>query len=111
MRIIFDENIPEGLDSYFVGHECSHVLRMGWSGITNGSLLSLIEQNDFQVFLTYDAGIPHQHNLAGRKIAIFVLKPDGQGVQAMLALMPIILQELGLVQEREVRTITNRKSS
>ncbi len=110
MRIIFDENIPEGLDPHFKGYDCSHVLRMGWSGISNGSLLTLIEDNGFQVFLTYDSGIPHQHNLDGRKIAIFVLKPEGQGVQSILALKPKILAELASVQEGEVRTITNRKS-
>lgn len=111
MRIIFDENIPEGLDSHFVGCECSHVLREGWSGISNGSLLKLIEESGFQVFLTYDAGIPHQHKMSDRRVAIFVLKPEGQGIRAVLALMPKILLAIKEAKPGDIRTISNRTGS
>ena len=41
MRVVLDENMPEALAGDFVGHECNHVVRLGWAGIKNGALLAI----------------------------------------------------------------------
>ena len=110
MRILFDENLPEGLDTLFVEHECSHVIRLGWAGIKNGNLLTKAEQAGYQVLLTFDKGIPNQQNLSGRRISILILQPEGQGVRAIRLLANAILDALMDVAESEVRVVTNRKS-
>ena len=42
----------------------STVQDMGWAGITNGELLARAEQ-EFDVFVTADQGLPHQQHLGG----------------------------------------------
>jgi hypothetical protein len=46
---------------------------MGWSGESNGTLLSLAEAY-FEVFVTGDRNLSFQQNLSGRKIAVIVWK-------------------------------------
>lgn len=108
MRVIFDENMPLGLDSDFVGHECKHVISLGWAGVQNGALLTLAENAGFQVLLTFDKGLPVQQNLTGRRISICILKPNGQGLGAMRALIPKIILELSTLEEGVVRIISDR---
>lgn len=45
----------------------------GFAGKRNGELLALAEAG-FDVFLTLDKGFAYQQNLAGRKIAIFLIR-------------------------------------
>ncbi len=47
---------------------------MNWSSVTNGDLLKLSEDNDYDVFVTTDQNLCYQQNLIGRKIGIVVLK-------------------------------------
>jgi hypothetical protein len=108
MRVLLDENFPEPVMQDFVGHECGHVITLGWAGIKNGELLTRAEQAAFNVFVTFDANIPKQNELTGRDIAVFVLKPEGQGVQATRALMGEVLVALESCQPGTVQTFTNR---
>ena len=45
----------------------------GWSGLSNGDLLSAAERAGFDVMLTADRRIRYQQNLAGRRLALIVL--------------------------------------
>ena len=46
---------------------------MGWGGIKNGALLTLIEAQGFEVFLTGDKNMPNQQQLAGRPFAVLIM--------------------------------------
>ena len=46
---------------------------LGWSGLKNGELLAVAEQNGIEVFVTADQSLSHQQNLSGRRMAIVVL--------------------------------------
>ena len=70
MRILLDENVPEGLIMDLVDHDCHHVSKLGWSGIKNGKLLSIAEESGFDVLLTPDKGMPNQQRMQGRSIAL-----------------------------------------
>ena len=72
MRIIFDENVPRPLLKYFTAYEVSTVQSQGWSGVENGELLALIEDN-FDVFILADKNLRYQQNLMNRKIALLEL--------------------------------------
>ena len=48
----------------------------GWAELSNGELLRLAEEAGFDVMITTDQRIPHQQNLAGRKLAIVVLSTN-----------------------------------
>jgi hypothetical protein len=43
MRLILDECIDRRLTRDFVGHDIKTVSQMGWAGIKNGQLLTLVE--------------------------------------------------------------------
>jgi hypothetical protein len=49
MRILLDENVPQGVRDQLPGHEVASVQEMGRSGIVNGTLLALAEDAGFDV--------------------------------------------------------------
>jgi len=73
MRILLDENVPQGVRNQLPGHEVASVQEMGWSGIVNGKLLALAEDAEFDVFITGDLNIRCQNDLAARRIAIIAI--------------------------------------
>ena len=48
---------------------------MGWTGIKNGDLVRLAEEQ-FDVFVTSDQNLRYQQNLEGRRIAIAELSTN-----------------------------------
>jgi hypothetical protein len=78
MRVLLDECVHAGLKRVLGEHDVQTVPEVGWSGIKNGRLLSLISGR-FDVFLTIDQNIRHQQNLRALSFAIlFVTVPDNQ---------------------------------
>ena len=108
MKILFDENFPSPIIQEIIGHECAHVIAIGWKGIKNGELLSKAEQAGFDVLVTFDGNIPKQNVVAGRTISVYVHKPQGQGLNATRSLVGDLLVALSLNEPGQVVTITNR---
>lgn len=108
MRVLLDENFPMPLMKDFIGHECSHVISLGWEGVLNGELLAKAEEAGFEVLVTYDSHIPTENRLDKRAIAVIVVKPEGQGVAATRILAAEILAALQACEPGQVRTVTNR---
>ncbi len=67
MKILLDECLPKRLKKEIIGHDVSTAQEMGWSGKSNGTLLSLIEK-EFQVFVTADRNIAFEQNTGNLKI-------------------------------------------
>jgi len=57
------------------GHQCRTAQEQGWTGIKNGQLLKLAEEN-FDLFITSDQNLQYQQNLRGRRIAILELSTN-----------------------------------
>jgi hypothetical protein len=72
MRVLFDQGTPVPLRGFLIGHEVATAFEVGWSEISNGDLLEKAD-NQFDVLVTTDKQLQYQQNLAGRRIAIFVL--------------------------------------
>lgn len=72
MRLLVDESLPRGLKRELSSHDVATVAEKGWAGRSNGELLELAE-DDFDVFLTADQGVPYQQNLSRSKIAFIIL--------------------------------------
>jgi predicted nuclease of predicted toxin-antitoxin system len=87
MKILLDECTPHVLKRLLTGFEISTVQDLGWSGITNGALLKLAE-NQFDVLITSDQNLKHQQNLTGRKLAILQL-PTNQ-IPTIIELAPAV---------------------
>jgi hypothetical protein len=73
LKILFDEDIPHKLVPFLPLHEVHTVVSMQWGGIKNGELLTLIEQEAFDVFLTGDKRMQNEQKLEGRAFAVLVL--------------------------------------
>jgi hypothetical protein len=73
VRILFDQGSPAPLRESLRKHDISTAYERGWSTLKNGELLEAAEREGFEVFVTTDARLRYQQNLAGRKIAIVCL--------------------------------------
>ena len=71
--VLLDKNIPWGVRPHLAGCTVRTTEDEGWSGLSNGDLLSAAERAGFEVMLTADQHIRHQQNLAGRRLALVVL--------------------------------------
>ena len=73
MKVFFDEDVPRKLADFLPQHEVHTVVSMGWGGFRNGELLTLIEREGFQVFLTGDKNMASQLQLAGWPFAVLIM--------------------------------------
>lgn len=73
MRVLLDNCTPRGVASCLRAHDVEECRSRGWDRLRNSALLEVADAAGFDVFVTSDQGIPHQQNLARRKIAIVVL--------------------------------------
>lgn len=73
MRILFDQGTPAPLRHLLAHHDVTTAYERGWSTLTNGELLTVAEDQEFQVLVTTDTNLKYQQNLASRNIAVVVL--------------------------------------
>jgi hypothetical protein len=71
--ILFDHGTPKGLARALSGHTVHTAQAKGWDTLSNGDLLSVAEEADFELLLPTDRRIRHQQNLRVRRIALVVL--------------------------------------
>ena len=77
MRLLLDENLPKRLKQDLAGHEVYTAADKGWTGVSNGKLLTLLTENSFDVLLTFDKNLQYQQNFTKYTIAVIVLNaPD-----------------------------------
>ncbi len=86
MKILLDECIPRKFRRSFPGHDSETVPGPGFAG-KKSELLPLAERAGFEVFLTIDQGIEFQQNLAGRNIAILILRAKSNQLDDLLPLV------------------------
>jgi hypothetical protein len=73
MRLLLDEKLPKRLKLDFKEHEIYTAADKGWTGISNGKLLSLLTENSFDALLTFDKNLQYQQNFNKYTIAVIVL--------------------------------------
>ena len=97
MRLLLDENLDWRLRRDLPGQTMEYVPFAGWAGVKNGRLLALA-QEQFDVLVTMDGGIPHQQNLARFQIAIIALRASSNRLADTRPLMPHVLAYLPLAR-------------
>ncbi|MCU1317126.1 MAG: hypothetical protein JWN63_2448 [Candidatus Acidoferrum typicum] len=102
MRLLLDECLPRKFRASFSAHDCETVPQAGLAGKRNGELLSLAEQQSFDVLVTVDKGIEYEQNLAGRKIAIIILRSRSNRLADLLPLAPECLVRLSAIKSGEI---------
>jgi predicted nuclease of predicted toxin-antitoxin system len=103
MKLLLDECVPRTLKPSLSveGHNCSTVPEAGFAGKSNGELLRLAE-GSFDVFVTLDKGMQYQQNLAGRKIAILVIRSKSNRLADILAHVPACLTVIRSIKQGEL---------
>ena len=106
MRILLDECIPRKLKYSLPDHECRTVPEAGLAGKKNGSLLDLAESAGCEIFVTMDKGLEYEQNLAGRSIAILILRAKSNRLADLLPLVPDLLNTVKLARQGEIHRIS-----
>jgi hypothetical protein len=60
VKVLIEECLPWKLGRLLTGHECVGVVKAGFAGKSNGSLLRLAEADGFDVLITIDQNLAHQ---------------------------------------------------
>ena len=101
MRILIDECIDERFRNSLPGRDCQTARYAGLAGLKNGDLLTAAQEAKFDVLLTVDKGIEYEQNLAGRKIAIIILRSKSNRLADLLPLAPECLVRLSAIKSGE----------
>ena len=109
MKILLDECIPRKLKYSLPDHECQTVPEAGLAGKKNGSLLDLAESAGCDIFVTMDKGLQYEQNLAGRNIAILILRAKSNRLADLLPLVPDLLRAMKLARKGEIIRISGGK--
>lgn len=109
MRLLIDECLPNRVKFLFAeaGHACLTVREAGFSGKENGELLALADK-DFDVLLTIDKNIRHQQNIAGRKIAVLIIRSISSDLEDIRLHVPAALDALRTIRPGQFVEVGNR---
>ena len=97
MKVLLDGCVPERLRSQLPGHEVHSARFAGFSGRKNGDLLRLAEQAGYDVLLTVDQGIPYQHSMSGRTIAVLVLRAPANDIHTLKKMADAAARSLSVI--------------
>ncbi len=90
--MLLDECVPRRLAQAFgVEHSVATVTGLGWAGTKNGELLRLAADHGFEAFVTVDVGL---HVAPDTSLSVLVLRADSNRLEALLPLMPSVLEQL-----------------
>lgn len=89
MQILLDECVNERLRNYLRDQDVQSARYAGFSGLKSGELLDAAESAGFDVLLTGDRGFGHQQNLAGRKIAVLILRTKSIALAELIRHVPV----------------------
>jgi hypothetical protein len=105
MKVLLDECIPRKFKAELGGYDCSTVPECGLAGKKNGELLALAETQGFDAFVTLDRGIQYQQNLAGRSIAVLIIRANSNRLTDLLPHVTECLDQLANIVAGSVTTI------
>jgi predicted nuclease of predicted toxin-antitoxin system len=106
MRVLLDECVPMGLSPALreQGYQCDTVREAGYGSKKNGELLKLAEDK-WDVLLTVDRNIKYQQNVAGRKIAILILRAKSNRLPDALKHLPACLEALRTIRHGQIMEV------
>lgn len=90
MKVFLDECVNRRILRHIVGHDVRTARQMGWTSVKNGALLALCA-SEFEIFVTVDKNLPHQHKLADLDLAVIVLDSRSNRLADLLPLVPPLL--------------------
>jgi hypothetical protein len=101
VKLLLDENLPHPIRHELPGHDVFTAAYMDWSGIENGELLRLAADAGFDAVITNDRGLEHEQNLASLPVAVIVLLPKSNTIEAVRPMYPALLAALASLRPGE----------
>ena len=102
MKILLDECLPFDFRHSFPSHEAHTAQWAGLKSKKNGELLLAAEMAGYEVLLTVDQGIPHQHHSAGRKLSIILVRSRTNQIEDLLPFVDAILNALNRITPGQI---------
>jgi predicted nuclease of predicted toxin-antitoxin system len=90
VKVLLDENLDWRLARCLPGHDVKSVPLIGWAGTRNGALL-IRAAREFDVLVTMDSGMLHQHDLTRLPLPIVALRAASNRLAVTAPLMPRLL--------------------
>jgi predicted nuclease of predicted toxin-antitoxin system len=107
--VLLDECVPRRLaDTFGPEHSVATVTGLGWAGIKNSELLQLAATNGFQALVTVDVGL---HVPPTAPLSVLVLRAGSNRLEALLPLMPSLLEHLTRLPSGRTEVIATRPSA
>jgi predicted nuclease of predicted toxin-antitoxin system len=108
LRILLDENMPRKLITLLGADdiEAQTIGQRGWKGKQDGELLRAA-QDEFDVFITIDQGIPHQQNISRLRIGIILLEARSNRYADVAPLMEEVNDKIRQITDGKLITVTS----
>lgn len=94
MRVLLDANLPRGLARLLPGHDVVSAHAHRWSDLDDGALLDAAAAAGYAALLTMDQSLRFQQNLAGRPVAVLLLRARSNRLPDLEPLGPAVLAAL-----------------
>ncbi len=101
MRVFLDENVDVNLGLHLSPHTVGSVRSMSWQGVSNGELIQRLER-DYDVLLSHDKGLEHQHNWSAKDLALVVLVANDQLFESYQTRVHLILEAIEVAKPGSV---------
>lgn len=93
MKVLLDECIDRRLAKYLTTLTVLTVPQMGWSGLKNGKLLKVAEEN-FDAFITVDKNLSIQQPVSNFNIAVLVIKTKSNRLNDLILFSDQIMSSI-----------------
>ena len=104
--MLLDECVPRRLAQAFgTEHAVATVTGLGWAGTKNGDLLRLAADSGFEALVTVDVGL---HVPPDASLSVLVLRAGSNRLEALLPLMPSVLEHLAALPPGRTEIIGDR---
>jgi predicted nuclease of predicted toxin-antitoxin system len=103
-KVLLDACVPHWLRRELGEADVTTARYAGLDELSDSQLLAAIEGR-YDVLVTLDQSMPFQQALAGRRLAVIVLRPVDQSPEAFRALVAVLIEALDDVTPGEVRLV------
>jgi hypothetical protein len=90
VKVLLDHCVPRRFGRLLAGHQICTAFEMGWSGLTNGSLLAQA-RTQFDAFITVDQNVQFQQNLATLPLPVAIIVARDNRFETLTPYAPPIL--------------------
>ena len=105
MKILLDECVTKRLKNFLTEFDVFTVVEMGWSGTKNGKLMTLCQENKFDVLLTIDKNLMFQQNLEKYNVTIAVLNCKTSKIEDLKNYIDNFISQIGLFEKSKAYLI------